>query len=72
MRDTVFNDLLQYAILCAIVALYFLPSIVAWKRRHQSRGAIYLLNFFAGWTALGWFGALIWAASAVYPRGRAA
>lgn len=41
--------------------LYFIPSIVASKREHPNRGAIYMLNILAGWTFIGWVGALVWA-----------
>jgi hypothetical protein len=41
------------------VGMYFLPSIVARKKKRQD--AIIVLNLFLGWTVLGWIGALIWA-----------
>jgi hypothetical protein len=41
--------------------LYFLPSIVALARSKRDIVAILLLNFFLGWTAIGWIVALIWA-----------
>lgn len=47
-----------------ILALYLLPTIVAFMRRHHQRAAITLLNLFLGWTALGWIAALIWSATA--------
>jgi hypothetical protein len=39
--------------------LYFLPSMIG-MRKHNA-GAIFVLNFFLGWTFVGWVGALIWA-----------
>jgi hypothetical protein len=39
---------------------YFVPSFVAFARRHPQRGWILLVNIFAGWTFIGWVGALIW------------
>jgi len=45
--------------------LYFLPTIVAFLRGHQSRAGILLVNFFLGWSGLGWIIALIWALSPV-------
>jgi hypothetical protein len=42
-------------------ALYFLPSIIALARSKRDVVAIVLLNFFLGWTAIGWIVALIWA-----------
>jgi hypothetical protein len=41
------------------VVIYFLPSLVARKKKRQD--AIIVLNLFLGWTVLGWIGALIWA-----------
>lgn len=43
-------------------ALYFLPTIIACKKKNLV--GIFLLNFFLGWTFLGWVGALVWAACA--------
>src|SRR6185437_10119969 len=42
---------------------YFLPTIVAIVRRKSSAVGVFLLNFFLGWTLIGWIGALIWALS---------
>lgn len=42
------------------LACYFLPLIVALQRGHANALGIGLLNFFLGWTLLGWVGALIW------------
>lgn len=52
-------------ILAAIVALYFLPTLVAATRDHHNGLAIAVLNLLLGWTALGWIVALIWAFTAV-------
>jgi hypothetical protein len=43
------------------VAVYFVPAIVADRRKHNNRLAIGILNFFLGWTVVGWVGALVWA-----------
>jgi hypothetical protein len=43
-------------------ALYFLPSIIALVRSKRDTLAIFLLNLFLGWSVIGWFVALIWAA----------
>lgn len=42
-------------------AFYFLPAIIAFVRNKRDAGAILLLNFFLGWTMLGWVVALVWA-----------
>ncbi|HJY83116.1 MAG TPA: superinfection immunity protein [Candidatus Binatia bacterium] len=47
-----------------VVALYFLPWLVAASRRHRNRLAIAVANFFLGWTVIGWIGTLIWASTA--------
>lgn len=48
-----------------VIALYFLPLIVAWLRGHHNKASIFLLNLFIGWTVIGWIVALIWSASAI-------
>jgi len=40
--------------------IYFLPTIVASNRGHHI-GGILLLNFFFGWTGIGWMALLLWA-----------
>ena len=46
-----------------LLAMYFLPTIIAFIRGHASKWAILLLNIFLGWTLLFWFIALLWSAS---------
>lgn len=48
-------------ILLFLIPLYFLPSFIAKGRRNPNTTGIFILNFFLGWTFLGWIGALIWA-----------
>lgn len=43
------------------VAIYFIPSDAAYRRKHNNFKAILVLNIFLGWTFLGWVLALIWA-----------
>ena len=47
-------------VLMIFVAIYFLPTIVALKREHQSAGAIFFLNLLLGWSLLGWVIAFVW------------
>jgi len=42
--------------------MYFLPSIIAFARSKRDTSAIVLLNFFLGWTLIGWVVSLVWAA----------
>ena len=53
--------LTELILLVPMLALYFLPTIIAISRKKDSAVAIFLLNFFLGWTFLGWIAALIWA-----------
>ena len=42
---------------------YFMPTFVARTRKHVNKNAIFMVNLFAGWTGLGWFGAMLWSIS---------
>lgn len=39
---------------------YFIPGSIAFARRRSNTAAIFALNFFLGWTVLGWVVALVW------------
>jgi hypothetical protein len=45
--------------------LYFLPTVIAFIRGHHSRLGIFLLNFFLGWSGLGWIIAFVWSLAPV-------
>jgi T4 superinfection immunity protein len=47
--------------------MYFLPSILALARSKRDLVGIVLLNFFLGWTMIGWVVALVWAVKTDYP-----
>jgi hypothetical protein len=49
------------------VVMYFLPSIIALARSKRDIGGIVLLNFFLGWTMIGWVIALVWAVKTDVP-----
>ena len=44
--------------LLAFGAIYFLPAIIAVRRKCRSDAAIFVLNLLLGWTVFGWFAAL--------------
>lgn len=48
-----------------LTLLYFMPTIVGHK--HRNVLSIFLVNFFLGWTVIGWIVAMIWACSADAP-----
>lgn len=53
---------MEFLLIAAL--LYFLPSIIGHGKRNF--GAIFLVNFFLGWTIVGWIVALVWACAAGY------
>jgi hypothetical protein len=50
--------------LLLLLAVYFLPGMVASVRHHRNRFAIGMLNLLLGWTLLGWIAAMVWACTA--------
>lgn len=44
-----------------LVIIYFLPALIAGRRKHRNAGAIGALNLLLGWTFLGWVVSLVWA-----------
>jgi hypothetical protein len=47
---------------------YWAPSIIAGVRNHPSKAGIIALNFFFGWTFVGWVVSLAWSLSDNSPR----
>lgn len=56
---------LAFFVLSIVAFVYFIPTIVAFKRGHHNRWPIAVLNFFLGYTAFGWIAALIWSLTVV-------
>lgn len=50
------------------IFLYFLPGLIAGKRKHKYSLLITILNFFLGWTIFGWLGLLVWALIDTTPK----
>lgn len=48
-------------LICLLLALIFLPTIVAFHYNVENKTWIFLVNLIAGWTGLGWVLALYWA-----------
>ncbi len=57
--------MLGISLLLFIGFIYFMPSIVAQTRKHHNRYAIFVLNFFLGWSFMGWVVSLSWALTKV-------
>jgi hypothetical protein len=63
--DGVCNLIGFYLALGSMLGLYMAPLIIATVRDHDRLPWIALLNFAAGWTVVGWIGALGWSVTAV-------
>ena len=46
--------------ICGIL-LYFIPTIIAFQRKHENKIIILLINLLLGWSFWGWIVALVWA-----------
>ena len=57
------------SIILFLIAMYWLPTIIAVVRRTPSALGVAALNFFLGWTIIGWVVALV-IALAAYPAER--
>ncbi len=55
--------------LAVLFLMYWLPTIVAIVRRTPSALGVAMINFFLGWTVIGWIIALV-IALAAYPAER--
>ncbi|WP_421928798.1 superinfection immunity protein [Neoaquamicrobium sediminum] len=65
--DHVDTFLVQYAVVMVVIlALYVIPSIVAFARKHPNRWLILVINIVFGGTGIGWLGSLVWAMNAVH------
>ena len=55
-------------IVLIVIASCFLPTLIAVLREHHNRIPIFLLNFFLGWTFIGWVAALVWSFTSPPPQ----
>ena len=44
-----------------LVCFFFLPTIIAFRREHEYKWIIFVINFVLGGTGLGWLIAIVWA-----------
>lgn len=58
------GNVIELVWIALVLAIYFVPTMVALKRGHPQRVAISLLNLLLGWTFVGWVAALVWSATA--------
>jgi len=50
-----------FLLLLIMLAIYFIPTWVAYSNKKKNAEAISILNFLLGWTFIGWVIALVWA-----------
>jgi hypothetical protein len=59
------GNVLQALCVLLLVVIYsavlFIPTYVAFFRRHEHRLAIGIVNFLLGWTGIGWAAIMVWA-----------
>lgn len=53
--------LIYLVIACVSIAVYFIPTFIAFSRNRSNKVAIFCMNFFLGWMVIGWIIGLIWA-----------
>lgn len=64
MEDALLEEALsEFIAVIMLLALYFIPAMIAFYRGHSDRIAILFVNTIFGLTILGWVAALIWALS---------
>lgn len=59
--EVLFGAFFALVVFALLIAIYFLPTIVAVRRNHRNRTPIILVNIFLGWMFIGWVVALVWA-----------
>ncbi|MBV9511062.1 MAG: superinfection immunity protein [Caulobacteraceae bacterium] len=47
-------------LLLVMAAMYFMPTIIAFLRKHRQTAAIAAVNVLLGWTVVGWIVSFIW------------
>jgi Superinfection immunity protein len=61
VADVLIQGLTLFLLLIIYIAFMFIPTYVAFYRRHEHRILIFAGNFFLGWTGIGWAALMIWA-----------
>lgn len=57
---------ISFAMIIVFTIIYFIPTFIAFGRKHPNKWLIFLLNFVLGVTAIGWVAALIWSLLAIH------
>ena len=56
----VIGVLAVFFVLAVFTSVYFLPTILAFGRKMRYRVPLFVVNFFFGWTFIGWVFCLAW------------
>ncbi|HEY1688798.1 MAG TPA: superinfection immunity protein [Solirubrobacteraceae bacterium] len=56
--NPIMGGIVHSSVFLAVMALFFLPSVVAVARKARHQGSVVVLNLFLGWTFVGWVVAL--------------
>jgi hypothetical protein len=52
---------LSIMIMALVLFAYFIPTTIAYNKKHTNAEAIFALNIFMGWSFIGWVICLVWA-----------
>ena len=55
------EGLIVLVVVVIVGGLYFLPTIIGFLRNKRNKMAILALNFFLGWSLVGWVISMVWA-----------
>ena len=58
---SVFKTAVIVSVIASLIWLYFLPTVFAYKKHHPQFVPLAIVNFFSGFTLIGWAGSLAWA-----------
>jgi hypothetical protein len=61
MADNVLEAVAILLLTLVYAGVMFIPTYVAFYRRHEHRLAIGVVNFLLGWTGIGWAATMVWA-----------
>ena len=64
IRALVWELIAVMTFLLFLFVMYWLPTLIAIVRQTPSALGVAMLNFFLGWTIIGWILALVWALAA--------
>lgn len=53
--------ILLVLLIAAGLVVYFIPTVIAYKKERDNKNSILALNIFLGWTLVGWVVSLVWA-----------